>query len=212
MCGFRRQQMVVEARLVQPASADRPPQLGAAEGRSVRAAVGQRLPDEAVRRQVPAQRRLHRQAPSGRQQRPQARNQLSVVGQPLDHGVGVEQRRHRVRLPVGEVAVLPAHPRGAGPRPFQHLRRVVHADHGGAGPALGQQPGHVAAAATEVVDVLRFRERDPPHQVQGGPQAVVGELEILPGIPEAAGDVPRVRRGLPHSAGSRGRARQMISR
>ena len=149
-----------------------------------------------MRGQVPALRRLHRQAPAGGQQRPQARDQLAVVGQPLDHRVAVEQRRRRVRPPVAEVAVLPAHPRGGGPRPFQHLRRVVHAGHRGARPALGQQPGHVAAAATEVVDVLRLHERDPPHQVQGGPQPVVGELQVLRRVPGAAGHGSRVRRGL----------------
>ena len=33
-----------------------------------------------------------------------------------------------------------------------------------------------------------------PHEVHGGPQAVIGELQVLPGIPRRSGDVVCVRR------------------
>ena len=77
--------------------------------------------------------------------------------------------------------------------------------------------------------MLRLREPDPPHQIQGGPQPVVGELQVLRRVPGAAGHGSRVRCGLTGLrrvpgvagnlrrafipvAGSRGRARQTISR
>ena len=73
---------------------------------------------------------------------------------------------------------------------------MVHPDDDGGRPAVGKHAGDVAAAAPEVVDAGRVCQRDPPHEVHGGPQAVVGELEVLPGIPRVSGDVACVRRGV----------------
>ena len=70
---------------------------------------------------------------------------------------------------------------------------MVHPADGGVRPAIGKHSGDVAAAAAEVVDVGRVCQRDPPHEVHGGPQAVVGEFQVLPGVPRVSGDVACVR-------------------
>ena len=63
---------------------------------------------------------VDRQTPAGRQQRPQAGDQRTMIGQPLDYRVGEQQGRQRRRLPVRQVALFPLHPGRDCPRLGQH--------------------------------------------------------------------------------------------
>ena len=198
MGGFRGQQVVVKIGILHPPVANRLPQLGAADRPAAFATVGQRFTHDVMGWHIPAHRGLHRQASSGGQHRPQTRNQLLMVGHPLNNGVGVKNRRRRSRLPIGKVAVFPHHARRSFASLGQHFGRIVHANDAGGRPTVSQHAGDVAAAATQVIDYAGIFQRNAPHQVQRGAYSVVGEFEILSRVPGFSGDISLVGRRLGH--------------
>ena len=98
-----------------------------------------------------------RQPPDG-SMIPQSRHKFVVIGYPLDHGVGIQHRRHA--CPVSSLTSLPsasAHSRRIHPHLEPQLRSSISGelsipDHVGARPAISQQSRYVAATASQVVD------------------------------------------------------------
>jgi len=104
-----------------------------------------------------------------------------MFGHPLqcrvgDHDVGVSRR--------GPVAyVLQSGVEATSPRGVDHLRRVVGRLDGGLGPPAGELDREIAGAATEVDDPAGGGEVDAGEQLAVGPSAVIGEGQVLGGVP-----------------------------
>jgi hypothetical protein len=65
----------------------------------------------------------------------------------------------------------------------QHLGGGVHASDARPGPARLDEPGDIAGARAQVVHLAGLREIDAAQEIDGGTETVVGELQILRGIP-----------------------------
>ena len=183
----RRQQVVIRLGVLDPLAPHRGQHGSVADRRAAGSAVLQRLPHQAVRRHVPAQRHLHGQAAAGVDVAHQAWKQVAVAVEPLQGGVGINQIGRFVRHPDADVGLQPVHRRQLGGSLRQHLRRLVEAVNRGCGPLLRHQSRDVPRAAAQVIDHARRRERYPAQQFQRRAQAVVGKLQILIRVPVGSG-------------------------
>ena len=68
-------------------------------------------------------------------------------------------------------------------RVAQHLGRTIDPGDRRPRPTLGEHPGDVTGPAAKVDDLRRRLGRDLVHQVNGRPQAVAGEFQILRRVP-----------------------------
>jgi hypothetical protein len=79
------------------------------------------------------------------------------------------------------------------PRRVEHVGRGIEPGDHRLGPAPAQQPGAVTRAAAEIDDPPRRREIEAREEVERGPCALVGEAQILRGVPTVHRS-PRLRR------------------
>ena len=87
-------------------------------------------------------------------------------------------------LPGAQVGDVEDHPGVAdGLRGGDHLRARVEPLHLRLGPALCEQGGEVARAAAEVDDARRRLGANPGHQLDEGPAALVGEMQVALRVP-----------------------------
>ncbi len=164
-----------------------------AEPRAPASARGE-LGDDRVRRRAEIVGHLHGQRAAGRDHRCHAREQRAVIGQPMQRRVAVHEIDGRFRRPRGKVPGDEAQARRIGGRRtclVEHGRGIVDADDVRLRPALGQQPGHVAGAATEIDDRARRSKVHPRKQVERRAQPRIREFQILLWIPAHDGGPPR---------------------
>ena len=131
---------------------------------------------------------LEGQLPLGCELRGERRQDGGVVRHPLERGVGEDDVNRLVGLPLGQIALVEAHP-VAGMRGglVQHRRRRVDAD-GRRGPEMPVELGRqLARAAPEVDDRAAGHWRQQPEQVVERPSPLRSEPPVLVGIPRIHG-------------------------
>jgi hypothetical protein len=141
-----------------------------------------------MRRVVVVHRHLHRELAAVGEGAGQAREQLRVVGQPLQGGVGEDHVVGGGRGEGGDVGALEAQAgRRKGGAVGEHGLGAVDAGGVGVGQAIMQGARQLAGAAAEIDDAqvrARFDQRD---QVQERLPPLAAEAVVLGRVPGAGG-------------------------
>jgi hypothetical protein len=136
-----------------------------------------------MRREIVVARHLHREDAVRRDQIEKARHQALVIADPLQRGIG----KHKVVglgwRPGSDVGRDEIDAGMIAPRRVEHVGRGIEPGDRRLGPALAQQPGAVARAATEIDDPPRCREIEACEEVERRPRPLVGEAQVLRRIP-----------------------------
>ncbi|MGY3293292.1 hypothetical protein ACVWWP_006359 [Bradyrhizobium sp. LM3.6] len=85
---------------------------------------------------------------------------------------------------MAEVFMGPFHVRCCLAAGGNHLGRALDTRHRRVGPALLDELGDIAGAGAEIGNRTRTRIRNSHQQVDGGPEPVAGEFQILLRIPD----------------------------
>ena len=142
-----------------------------------------RVAHAVVGRLVVVARYLRGEYAAGRHQGHGPGEQRVMPGQPLQRGVGDHHVGRCLGRPIGDVGLDPADIGQKTARHRKHSGGVVDPGDPRARPAFGQQPGHPAVAATEVVDGGRGLHRQARQQVRDGAHAFGRELAVLGRVP-----------------------------
>src|SRR5690625_1365630 len=111
------------------------------------------------------------------------RQQGQVVRHPLEQGIGEEHIDRRRRLPCSHIGFHPRDATIASPRTVQHVRRGIHTDDGGVGPAFGERPCRRAAAAPQINDGVRMLSAHAGQEIDRRPRSELSKLFVDRRIP-----------------------------
>ncbi len=136
-----------------------------------------------MRRLWPRSRHLDGEHPSGSQPRCEPWQRLVVVGQPVQHGVGIKEIVHGLRRPIGEVDVAPLDPATALLGCGEHLLREIRPDHLRIRPSLRQDARHLASSTPDVVHDRGIVEPDAGQEFDGGAGSLGSEATVPGRIP-----------------------------
>lgn len=136
-----------------------------------------------MRRFLQVVRGLDRQPATGRQLREQSRIQPSMVRQPLQRGIGQDQLRRVLGLPVLDIHQLKGHLGQPLTRCAQHVCAAVDSDHPCPGHMRLQHGSGVAGATAEIDGQLDTVARYRCQHVMNRASALAFEQGILSGRP-----------------------------
>tara|TARA_R110002124_G_scaffold77539_7_gene207703 strand:+ start:1814 stop:2296 length:483 start_codon:yes stop_codon:yes gene_type:complete len=137
---------------------------------------------------IVSHRHLHRQNPARGQSADQSRQQVLMVRQPVERGVGEDQVHRTRRAPATDVSQHPVDIVLALCRLGEHGSAGVQSVHHGRGMAALQQGGMLSRPTAQIPDLAGVQSRrQAQQQIQGGAIALVIETAVLSGIPYGGG-------------------------
>ena len=136
-----------------------------------------------MRREIVVAGHLHREDAVGRDGFDQLRQQAFVVADPLQRRIREDEIVRLGGCPARDVADDELDAGMIALRRRQHIGRAVEPANRRFGPPIAQQARAVAGTAAEIDDTPRRREIDARQEIERRLCALVGEAQILFGIP-----------------------------